>query len=248
MAYQFTVSPDFSPDHISGWYIFNTWLQKQTSTAIHLEMYDSFLAQREAIRQGRVDLIYANPFDAATLVREQGFLPVARAVGSSDEAVLAVSAGNVLSRVEALLPGTKIAVTEDPDIRLIGMLLLEPADLHADNIEVIVNNTYVLVAKQVLQGRADVGVFLADAYDGLSSIIKSQLKVLVRSQINVIHHALMMGPQWPLQREAMASLLVQMGGDEKSMKILTSLGFLGWQKIDDEEMEFMIDLMDVLNT
>ena len=29
MTYNFTISPDFSPDHISGWYIFNTWLQKR---------------------------------------------------------------------------------------------------------------------------------------------------------------------------------------------------------------------------
>ena len=42
MKFNMTVSPDFSPNHIAGWYIFNTWFQQQISEAIHLELYDSF--------------------------------------------------------------------------------------------------------------------------------------------------------------------------------------------------------------
>jgi len=34
--------------------------------------------------------------------------------------------------------------------------------------------------------------------------------------------------------------------DEKSKKVLDSLGFDEFQMVDDEEMEFMIDLMDIL--
>ncbi len=246
MTYQFTVSPDFSPDHISGWYIFNTWLQKQTGEAIHLEMYDSFQHQREAIQQEKVDLIYANPYDAAMLVRKKGFLPVAKACGVSDEAVVAVSAENSVDHVEQLQPGIKVAVTEDPDIRLMGMIMLEPADLNASNIEVIVNGTYVLVAKQLLQGNADVGIFFAEAFDDLSDFIKSKLKILVRSQISVIHHSLMIGPKFAYKRNEIVGLLEKMGEDEKGGGVLKSLGFKGWEKVDDEEMEFMIDLMDTL--
>lgn len=246
MTYQFTVSPDFSPDHISGWYIFNTWLQKQTGTGIHLEMYDSFQHQHEAIKQDKVDLIYANPFDAAMLVREKGFLPVAKAFGVSDEAIIAVSAENSVDHVEQLQSGAKVAVTEDPDIRLMGMIMLEPADLDANNMELMVNDTYVLVAKQLLQGKADVGVFFAEAFDDLSDIIKSKLKILVRSQISVIHHSLMIGPKFAHKRDGIVALLEKMGEDDKGEGVLKSLGFQGWEKVDDEQMEFMIDLMDTL--
>ena len=31
-----TVSPDFPPSHIAGWYILNTWLQKELGIDIHL--------------------------------------------------------------------------------------------------------------------------------------------------------------------------------------------------------------------
>ncbi len=248
MSYQFTVSPDFTPDHLSGWYIFNTWLQKHTDLAIHLEMYNDFHSQRAAIKADHVDLIYANPFDAAMLVREKGFLPLVKAEGAADEALIVVNADSPFNDVADLNPGTRVAYTDDPDVKLMGMIMLEPGDLDASNIEVITADNYVLVAKHLLKGDADVGIFLAEAYDDLSAMIKKQLKVLVRSQISVIHHALMIGPKLLDRRETIQQLLINMPEDEKGPGVLKSLGFNAWNIVDDEEMEFMIDLMDTLNT
>jgi len=42
--------------------------------------------------------------------------------------------------------------------------------------------------------------------------------------------------------------LITMNHDEKGKDILKSLGFDAWVKVEDEEMEFMIDLMDALAT
>jgi len=195
MCYQFTVSPDFSPDHLTGWYIFNTWLQKQIAEAIHLEMYDSFQKQKTVIENNGVDLIYANPFDAAMLVREKGFRPLAKPVGISDEAIIAVNAESTIYDVADFSPGTKIATTDDPDIRLIGMIMLEAGDINVNNSITVNCDAYILVAKQLLNANAEVGIFLAEAYDGLSNIVKSKLRVLVRSEISVIHHSLMIGPK-----------------------------------------------------
>lgn len=246
MSYMFTVSPDFTPDHLSGWYIFNTWLQKKTGEAIHLEMYNDFQAQRDAIRRDQVDLIYANPYDAAMLVREKGFLPVVKPEDCSDEAIIAVKEGSGIEEVDQLKPGTRVTGTDDPDVLMMGMIMLEPADLDKDNTEFIDADTYVLVAKHLLRGQADVGIFLAEAYDDLSNVIKKQLRVLVRSQISVIHHSLMIGPKLADKREQMQNDLIAMSRDEKGKGVLSSLGFNSWEAVDDEEMEFMIDLMDTL--
>ncbi|MGR9044942.1 MAG: PhnD/SsuA/transferrin family substrate-binding protein, partial [Gammaproteobacteria bacterium] len=185
MSIKFTVSPDFTPDHLSGWYIFNTWFQKQTGLAIHLEMYDEFNAQRKAIADNTIDLIYANPYDAAMLVREKGFLPLVKPKEVSDEAIIAVNAENPIDDVAQLSAGVRLAYTDDPDVRLMGMIMLEPGDLNESNIQHVPCDTYVLVAKHLLRGDADVGIFLAEAFDGLSAIIKKQLKILVHSQIGV---------------------------------------------------------------
>lgn len=246
MTYQFTVSPDFSPDHLSGWYIFNTWLQKQTNEAIHLEMYSNFQSQRLAIQKGQVDLIYANPFDASMLVREFGFVPLVKAEGISDEAIIAVNAQSNAQDVSDLLPGIRLAITEDPDVHMMGMIMLESADLNTANIHTQISDTYVIVAKQLLQNNADAGIFLAEAYDDLSNIIKKQLRVLVRSQISVIHHSLMLGPKLAGRRQEISELLQRMSQTESSQGILDSLGFRSWVAVDDEQMEFMIDLMDTL--
>jgi len=247
MSFMFTVSPDFTPDHLSGWYIFNTWIQRQTDTAIHLEMYNDFQSQREAIKNDQIDLIYANPFDAAMLVRDKGFQPLVKAVGESDEAIIAVNAENSVEDVVHLAEGIKVAFTEDPDVHMMGMIMLEPGDLDASNITPVLSDTYVLVAKHLLRGEADVGIFLAEAYDGLSSMIKKQLRVLVRSQISVIHHSLMIGPNLLDKKEQFQKVLVDMNADEKGQGVLKSLNFTAWEKVEDDEMEFMIDLMDTLS-
>lgn len=246
MSYQFTVSPDFTPSHLSGWYIFNTWLQNQTDNAIHLEMYNSFHDQREAISNDNVDLIYANPFDAAMLVREKGFKPLVKPAGESDEAIIAVNAENHVEDVAHLESGIRLSVTDDPDVRMMGMIMLEPADLDESNIETISSDTYVIVAKHLLKNEADAGIFLAESYDELSKMIRRQLRVLVRSQISVIHHSLMIGPNLLDQREKIHDTLIEMNNNEKGRGVLDSLGFEQWQTVDDEEMEFMIDLMDTL--
>lgn len=248
MSYKFTVSPDFAPDRLSGWFIFNTWLQKQSNAAIHLEMYNHYQNLHEAVQAGQIDLIYANPYDAALLVREKGFLPLVKAENTADEAIIAVKADSVITDVTDMTAGVRVAVTEDPDVRLMGLIMLEPGDLDCSNIVQVPSANYILVAKHLLRDEADAGIFLAEAYDNLSSMIKKQLKVLVRSQISVIHHALMIGPEFQHKRTEIQDILVDMHHCEKGKGVLDSLGFSRWQKVDDEEMEFMIDLMDTLNT
>ena len=213
-----------------------------------MKMYDNFHSQIAAIKNDEIDLIYANPFDAAMLVREKGFLPLVKPLGKTDEAIIAVNAKNTVEDVAHLSPGIRVAVTEDPDVRLMGMIMLEPGDLDANNMKIDIYDTYVLVAKHLLRGDADVGIFLAEAYDDLSNMIKSQLKILVRSQISVIHHSLMIGPKLAGKRDEFQSLLVEMSNDAKGKGVLEGLGFDAWIGIEDEEMEFMIDLMDTLNT
>ena len=246
MTHLFTVSPDFAPDRISGWFIFNTWLQKELNEHIHLELYTDFASQRADIAAGKIDLIYANPSDAALLVREQGFVGVARPVALSDEAVVVVPADSPVQHIEDLVPGTRIAATDHPDVRMMGMIMLEPADLGRENTATRECGTYVLVAKSLLTGQADVGFFLKAAYDDLSTMIRKGLRPLVTSQIHVVRHGLLAGPRLAPRRQALLDLLVGMSNTSKGRDVLANLGFTAWEPFEHEEVEFMIDLMDTL--
>lgn len=112
----------------------------------------------------------------------------------------------------------------------------------------ITESNYVLAANHLIKAEADIGIFLAEAYDDLSAMVKNQLKVLVRSQIGVMHQALMIGPRLLDRRAEIQNLLVEMSSDEKGRGVLQSLSVTAWEKVDHEAMEFMIDPMDTLNT
>lgn len=245
-TYNFTVSPDFAPDRISGWFIFNTWLQKELGLHIHLELYGDFAAQRRDIAAGRIDLIYANPSDASLLVRDQGFVGVARPAALADEAVVVVPADSPARCIEDLKPGTRIAATDHPDVRMMGMIMLEPADLARANTTTRECDTYVLVAKALLNGDADVGFFLKAAYDDLSAMIRKGLRPLVTSQIYVVRHGLLAGPRLAERRQALLDTLVGMGATPKGRDVLANLGFTAWEPFAQEDVEFMIDLIDTL--
>ena len=248
MSYQFAVSPDFSPNFLPGWYVFNTWLQKQINQKFHLEIYQSFQAQREALSRQEIDLMYASAFDAAVLVREKGFLPIVKAEGFSDEAVIVASAENPIDDIDGLGLGAKVAITANPDVYRMGMMMLESADLEANTVHFVHCDTYVTVAKQLLRAQADVGFFLAEAYDAFSDNIQSKLKVLVRSQIGLIHHCLIVGFNLSNQRAELQKRLLAMAQNEKGRGVLKSLGFSSWVSVEDEDMAFMIDLMNALTT
>jgi phosphonate transport system substrate-binding protein len=246
MTFNITVSPDFSPDHIAGWYIFNTWLQRKMGIGVHLELYDSFVAQRQAIADDKVDIIFANPYDAAMLVREKGFTAIATVVGEKDEALIATSIDSPVAVVEDLKSGTRVCITPDPDVELIGRIMLEPANLNKENIIIQEVATYTLVAKNLMQGKADVGFFLKDAYGDLSGLVRKSLKVLVTSEIHVIRHVLLVGPRFT-EAEALRKALIGMNGDlPQGPRVLESLGISGWESQSVEDTEFMIDLMNTL--
>ena len=72
------IAPDFSPDRFAGWHMFNILIQKRANLNMHLNMPASHSEQEALIDAGDMQVIYANPFDAATLIREQGYRAVAR--------------------------------------------------------------------------------------------------------------------------------------------------------------------------
>lgn len=247
MTLQLSVSPDFSPDHIAGWYVFNTWLQRRLGERIHLELFENFESQRAAIEADRIDLIYANPYDAAMLVRQKGYVALAAPRNLPDEVVIAVPSDSPVERVEDLRTGSRLAVTSDPVVNLLGMITLASADLSGANTVQQMVGSYVLVAKQLVQGKADAGFFLARAYNSLSPVIRRQLKALVTSEIGDVRHVLLAGPRAAHLLTPLRELLPTMdapGSDGGA--VLQALGLEGFMAQDAEATEFMIDLMDTL--
>lgn len=246
MSHLFTVSPDLSTRYLSGWYVFNTWMQRTLDLKIHLELYPDFERCRAAIDADGVDLIFANPYDASLLVRDKGFVPVAHPRGRPDEVVIAVSADSPYQRIEDLPKGLRVGTSSDPEVHMIGMIMLEAADLSPQNISVAQRDTYVLIAKDLIRKEVDVGLFMAESFKELSELTRKSLRALLTSEIHVIHHMLLASPRMSEYVPRLQERLVAMSDDDKGKAILRDLGFQGWQITDQEEAEFMVDLMETL--
>ncbi len=248
MPYTMTISPDFKPDLISGWYIFNTWLQKTIGENIHIRMVNDFKELSSVIDSNSIDLIYANPCDIAKLVREKSFIPIAKPVGSHDEAIIITREDNPVSDIESLQSNIKIAMTDVPNVNTIGLIMLEPADITPADVETITCSNYITVAKKVINGEADIGFLLADAFNEFSTLVKKQVKPLMTSKIDVLHHTLLAAPGFSEKQKKLQDALLSMKADAAGLDILKNLEIDNWELLDNDEVEFLIDLVDTLST
>ncbi len=251
MTFNFMVAPDFPPHAFPGWYMLNTLLQRRSGIGLHLQMPADTREQAALLAADPPDLIYANPFDATALVREQGYRAFARPVGRADEMVIATRADSPLRVVEDLRPGARIAVTDNRDVRLIGLRLLEPADLADADLQWLHADSWPALARQLLAGDADAGFFLADAYHALSRLTRERLHVLVESRLCDISHVLLAHPRidadLPVLRTALLGVGSASANPAGDAAVLDALGLpQGFEAMDDEDVEFMIDLMDTL--
>lgn len=246
MAHNFLIAPDFSPERFAGWHLLNTLLQKRADVALHLNTPASHAEQSALLDKGEVMMVYANPFDAAKMIREQGFVAIARPKGKTDEMVIASSAKGDIKSLDDLKAGTTIAMADNRDVKLIGMRLLEAVDLGESDVKFDIVETYQAAARAVIQDKADVAFFIKEVFDALSGLTKSQLTVLIESNIATISHVVLVKEDF-VKSDEISKVLFSLSQDDDGKKVLAELGMAdGFEPMNEEEAEFMIDLMETL--
>lgn len=246
MKFTLSICPTTPTTNMSGWYILNTYLQKHLDIAMNIVVYDDFESQRLALQNGEIDFVYANPYDATLLIRNLGFSALNKPKDHANEVVILCKKDSNIKTLDDLKPGVKIATTNDPAINLIAMMLLEAADITASNSTNLDCSSYIVTAKNVLKGEADIAFLPKSVYDKLSNIIKDQLHLLISSEISVIHHIFAASERSKDQHDKISEALCQLNTNEAGKNILSSIGISAFDKIDQEEAEFMIDLIDTL--
>ena len=233
MTLNFLVAPDFSPERFAGWHMLNTALQKRSGIQLHLLTPATAAEQAALLAEGKVDVIYANPFDAAHMMRTLGYVPFARPVNRFDEMVIACATDAAYGKIEDVQVGCRITSTDNQDIKLIGLRLLEPADVLPADVTWLLADSYQASARQLIKKEADLAFFLADAFASLSRLTRSQIRPLVHPRI---------ADNLPAVRDALLSLR-----DEAGQPVLDALGMSeGFEAMAQEDAEFMLDLMDTL--
>ncbi|WP_114700527.1 PhnD/SsuA/transferrin family substrate-binding protein [Psychrobacter proteolyticus] len=240
------IAPDFSPDRFAGWHMFNTLIQKRANLNMHLNIPTSHAEQEQVIDAGDIQIIYANPFDAATLIREQGYRAIARPIGKSDEMVIAAAANSTISRLEDIQAGATVAMADNRDVKLIGLRLLEAVDIEASDLNWEVTETYQAAARKVIKGEAQVAFFLAEIFHSFSRLTKTQLSVLIESDLADISHVLLVKEDFP-DAQIFLEAILNLHNDDDGKEALAELGMpQGFEPMSEEDAEFMIDLMQTL--
>ena len=240
------IAPDFSPERFAGWHMFNTLIQKRANLNMHLNIPDSQAEQQGIISQGDIQVIYANPFDAATLIREQGYRAVARPIGKSDEMVIAAAANSDINSLEDIKAGATVAMADNRDVKLIGLRLLEAVDIAEADLNWTVTETYQAAARQVIKGDAQVAFFMAEIFHSFSRLTKAQLSVLIESDLADISHVLLIKDGFP-DSDILMDAILNLHNDDDGKEALAELGMpQGFEAMDEEDAEFMIDLMQTL--
>jgi phosphonate transport system substrate-binding protein len=247
MKINFLIAPDFAPECFAGWHMLNITLQRRSGIGLHLLTPVSASEQAELLNAGKADLVYANPFDATDLIRKRGYIPFARPSKRYDEMVIATGIESKFQCVEHLKSGCRIALTENKDVKLIGLRLLEPADLTEALIEWTPVESYQAAARRAIKGEVDASFFLADAYASLTRMTRGQLRVLVQSAISDISHVLLAHPRMANDLAPIEKAVLGVGQEPGDADVLEALGLPdGFEPMMQEDAEFMIDLMDTL--
>ncbi len=240
------IAPDFSPERFAGWHMFNTLIQKRANLNMHLNIPTSHAEQETVISEGDIQVIYANPFDAATLIREHGYRAVARPIGKSDEMVIAAAANSDINSLDDIKAGATIAMADNRDVKLIGLRLLEAVDIEEADLNWSVTETYQAAARQVIKGEAQAAFFLAEIFHSFSRLTKAQLSVLIESDLADISHVLLIKDGFP-DTDILMDAILNLYNDNDGKEALTELGMpQGFEAMNEEDAEFMIDLMQTL--
>ena len=109
--FDFIIAPDFPPDHFSAWHMLNTQLQRLSGCLIHLQTPSGCREQEELVAEGKAALVYANPFDAPALVRDNGYIPLAKPKGQAAQLAAVAPAASAVETAAALPADARILTT-----------------------------------------------------------------------------------------------------------------------------------------
>lgn len=246
----FSIAPDIAPQRLPGWYIFATWLQKQIDAPITTTDFSSFEKQKQALLDGKIDFLYANPYDAGWLVREQKFIALAQPESDVAEVTIVTKANSDIKTVTDINKGVKASAADNADLRMLGAILLEPANLTKDDFTFVDVSNHILAVKSLLSGNADIAMIPTKIFKGLSKTIANDLVPLVSTQPNDIEsvaHCFVLSPKMAEYEAPIKKALQEMKTLPNGQSILDDIGVSDWKILEDkEEIAFMIDLIYAL--
>lgn len=231
-----------SSQQLSGWYFFNTYLQRVLERAVRFEPVHGALGAHPVATPVRPDLVYAKPFDACQLILEQGYLAVARPEADTDEVSIVVRADDPRDAVSGF-EGARIATaTANSFVYLLGRFLLDESGMDSGACHYVFAGQEMKALQLLLNGDVDMLFMLSDNYKNLSGLTRSATRLLDESDSCFAFHLLCLAPEYHALQPRLENMLMTMKDLERGQQVLQDMHIAGWSMPAQEEMAMLIQL------
>ena len=218
------IAPDFPPEFFANWHMFNTQLQRALDTTIHLQMPAGYREQNDLIDSETIALVYANPFDAGSLMREKGYIALAKPDLPSDQVLVVANAQSALAALSDLPADSRVLITANRDMERIGLDVLQGTAITADSVQWLPTRTFTELARRLMANEAEIGLFLASSFRILKASTQGSLKILFETQFDSFGHTMLLHPNFAEQADKLREVLVNMVQSPVNKMTLEDLG------------------------
>lgn len=220
-----------SGSQLSGWYLFNTYLQRRLQRAIHFE-------QEQDKKSANMDLFFAKPFEACAIIHEKGYIPLMRPIGEADEVVILVREDDPRDLNE-FNHANVVTASENSFVYLLARFLCDENGLDSEHFNFHFAGNEIKALQMLIRKKADVLFMLKKTYDGLSSFGKKNVRILDESKTDFAFHQFCIAPYLKKESEELSKILQAMAEDEKGKAILKDIQFEGWCIPEEGELKML---------
>lgn len=221
-----------SGQQLTGWYLLNTYLQRRLKKAIHFEQ------SVDAPNANTTDILFAKPFEACSMIKQYGFIPVMRPVSEADEVVLLTRADDTrsLNEYENAAVGT---ATEGSFVYLLGRFLCDENGLDSSKFSFDFAGNEIKALQSLIRKKCDLLFMLKKTYEGLSSFSRSNVRKLDESETDFACHLFCVAPHLKEEAASLVEVLTEMAQDEQGQQILQDIQIQGWTKPEGGELQML---------
>ena len=219
---------------LSGWYMFNTFLQRKLERAIHLEQPKL----GDDLAHLSTDILFSKPFDACTLIQNKGFVPLVRPTSEVDEVVILMRADDDRDFSELRNPKV-VTASQNSFVYILGRSLCDENEMDSESFNYSFAGNEIKALQMMLRKQADVLFILKKTYDGLSSFARGSTRKVDESETNFAFHLFCVAPYLQDINTSFQEVMLNMHNDEQGQQILRDIEIDGWCKPEEGELQML---------
>lgn len=245
-VYQLSVCPHDTAKNLAGWYLLNTYLQRNLGCDIHFNLQDNFMVEREAVLAGGHHIVYANPYSALEFAEKLGFIPVARPIGVFDETLVVIRKGTK----PAELAKPRIATaTKGLIVHALGCMEMKKLGLDPSTFDFIMAGNHLKAVQAVIKGDADIGFVFNETWSGMNAASRESLEAIAESSDGYAFHCFCISPEWQDKKARLLEILTGMQQDQNGgSRILEDLKFKGFEPVPEDTIQHLESIIAQVKT